>query len=202
MIHGDKGLEKKEEFRRLFNKEDQGKLYTFTGRKVDVVNPSDDQIKMEDIIHHLSNACRWTGACKHFYSVAQHTVLGTRALLEKGEIGTAKHFFLHDNSEAYMTDVSRTVKDLLSNYRPLEDKIQDVIYRKFLSDKEYKEVPVTKKLMKYIDGQMLIKEMGILINNGFFYDVEDREIKELEIELWYPPKAKEEMTKLFLDLFC
>lgn len=200
--HQDKDFNNKEEFKKLFSKEEKGKLYTFTGVKVDVIDPKSNQLKMADIIHHLSNQCRWTGACKHFYSIAQHTVLGTRALMRKGDYHAARIFFLHDNSEAYMTDISRTVKDLLDNYREIENKIQDVIYEKFLSESEHTGLPHKKDLVKYIDMQMLIKEMGVLINNGFHYDVEDREVKELEIDLWYPPKAESEMNALFLELFA
>ncbi len=53
-------------------------MQTCTGQKVDPFNPDPDTINIEDIAHHLSMLCRFTGAVKKFYSVAEHSWLLSR----------------------------------------------------------------------------------------------------------------------------
>lgn len=45
-----------------------------TGRHIDFVNITPDQICIEDIARGLSNECRFAGQLESFYSVAQHSV--------------------------------------------------------------------------------------------------------------------------------
>ena len=50
-------------------------ILTSAGRMVDVAGLNHEDIDPETIAHALSNLCRFTGHCRTFYSVAQHSVL-------------------------------------------------------------------------------------------------------------------------------
>ena len=48
-------------------------IQTFTGRQFYPLSPSPEQVVSDDFIHALSHICRFTGHCKKFYSVAEHS---------------------------------------------------------------------------------------------------------------------------------
>ena len=102
-------------------------MSTFTGRAFWPCDPRPEEICIEDIAHHLSLICRFTGACREFYSVGQHSVLLSRIVPEKD----AKWGLLHDASEAYLTDVARPVKPHLSNYQEIEDRLMRAVAKQF-----------------------------------------------------------------------
>lgn len=88
-----------------------GRIRTFTGRYVDPLRLRGGDICIEDIAHHLSNLCRYTGACPRFYSVAQHSFLVAHRLAAEGaplELQMAG--LLHDAAEAYFNDLASPVK--------------------------------------------------------------------------------------------
>lgn len=102
---------------------------TFTGKFVDTYNPSVEDIVLEDIAHALSSLCRFSGHCKHFYSVAQHAVMVSKRL-EK--LGHPKHVCFaglhHDDAEAYLTDIPRPMKPLLQPvYGEMTDRMDCAI---------------------------------------------------------------------------
>lgn len=105
-------------------------IETYSGKKFDVLNPKPEQIVIEDIAHALSQVCRFAGHSKFFYSVAQHSYLGS--FLVPAE--DAVWFLLHDSSESYIGDMSSPLKHLTEAgkaYRPIEKKIMQVICNKF-----------------------------------------------------------------------
>ena len=53
-------------------------IATSTGKHIDFVNITPDQICIEDIARGLSNECRFAGQLESFYSVAQHSVYVSR----------------------------------------------------------------------------------------------------------------------------
>jgi len=85
-------------------------LPTCSGRRVHLLNPSPDEIAIEDIAHALSHACRFAGHVPSYYSVAQHSVLVSELLDER----TALWGLLHDASEAYLHDLTRPLKRALN----------------------------------------------------------------------------------------
>ena len=81
-------------------------ILTYTGRKVYPLELTPDQVCVEDIAHALSLKCRFTGHCRTFYSVADHSVR-VAALLP---LGKQIHGLLHDAAEAYLPDVAGPIK--------------------------------------------------------------------------------------------
>lgn len=84
-------------------------------------------ISIHDIAHGLSNICRFTGQCRTFYSVAQHSVLVSHLV--------PKYFalwgLLHDAVEAVCGDVSSPLKHLIPEYKVIENRCEAVILKHF-----------------------------------------------------------------------
>jgi uncharacterized protein len=81
-------------------------MTTFTGKKFHFLNPQPDEIDIVDIAHHLSLLCRFTGAVRSFYSVAEHSIRVAQIVPRGLELAA----LLHDAAEAYINDISRPVK--------------------------------------------------------------------------------------------
>ncbi len=87
------------------------KIVTYTGKVFDLLNPTPDKVCIEDIAHSLAYQCRYTGHTREFYSVAQHCVL----MAENPDLpGDPMAKLMHDAAEAYIGDIARPWKHLLS----------------------------------------------------------------------------------------
>lgn len=100
---------------------------TFTGRKVWPLDPRPEEIFIEDIAHHLSNLCRFAGACREFYSVAQHCLYVSWVC----HPADALWGLLHDAPETYVVDIPRPLKRFLEGYKDIENKIQQAVCHRF-----------------------------------------------------------------------
>lgn len=94
-------------------------METFTGKAFYPWALEPEMFDIVDIAHHLSLICRFTGAVRSMYSVAQHCVIGSMYALPE----VAYAFLMHDLAEAYLNDVSRPVKVGFPEYGELEDAI-------------------------------------------------------------------------------
>jgi hypothetical protein len=108
-------------------------IQTYSGRAVAPAALTPDDVCVADIAHALSMQCRFTGHCKSFYSVAEHSLEVSHLLARNGE---EKHSFwglMHDASEAYLVDVAAPMKHTpdFDAFRQVERRIMDVICRKF-----------------------------------------------------------------------
>jgi hypothetical protein len=102
-------------------------IETYTGKKLDFLDPKPEQIDIEDIATALSNECRFGGHTSNFYSVAEHSVLvATICPPDKQLTG-----LLHDASEAYLRDIASPIKPHLQNYKVIEEKLMAAISEKF-----------------------------------------------------------------------
>lgn len=104
-------------------------IETFSGRFVDVSNPSAADITLEDIAHALANICRYGGHCKTFYSVAEHAVFVSRRLERQGEpLDMQLAGLHHDDAEAFLGDIPRPMKPLLGKqYRTMTDRMDHAV---------------------------------------------------------------------------
>ena len=108
-------------------------ITTISGIHFDPVEPEAALIRIEDIAHSLSRICRGNGHVKEFHSVAQHsleclTEARARGESERVQLGC----LLHDASEAYLSDVTRPVKKMLTEYLEVEARLQDLIWETFM----------------------------------------------------------------------
>ena len=103
-----------------------GWIMTYSGEKFWTLDPDPVHIKIEDIAHHLSNICRFTGACKYHFSVAQHSVLVSQEA--KGFEGWG---LLHDAAEAYLSDIASPVKEQLPGMEQIEEKLLKAVADRF-----------------------------------------------------------------------
>lgn len=113
-----------------------GWITTFSGRKFWPLSPSSADVAIEDIAHALSMKCRFTGHTRHFYSVAQHSVLVAQVHEEFGTPADRSPWrllaaLLHDATEAYLPDVARPIKADLPGFMEIEGRVDAAVFRHF-----------------------------------------------------------------------
>ena len=109
------------------NEQTKSSISVTGGDFFDLLNPIAYDYPIEVIANALSNLCRYTGHVARFYSVAEHSVLVSKAVPQR----YALEGLLHDASEAFVGDVSSPLKKLLPEYQKIEDSIQEAIAAKF-----------------------------------------------------------------------
>lgn len=105
----------------------------YSGRYLDLANPSSEVIGLEDVAHGLAYTCRYSGQCADYYSVAQHAVMCSRKLAKDGRSVLERLAALHhDDSEAFLGDVVRPLKSLIQpQYGDLTEKMDQAITEAF-----------------------------------------------------------------------
>jgi hypothetical protein len=98
-------------------------LMTASGLDFYPMAPDPAAVRIEDIAHALSNICRYGGHVSKFYSVAQHSVLVSRALPPHLRLWG----LLHDSAEAYVGDIPRPLKRHLVGYEAIEAGVMAAI---------------------------------------------------------------------------
>lgn len=137
-------------------------IRTFTGNWINVFDPKEDQINIEDIAHALSNLCRYGGHTRCFYSVAQHSV-HCAELLRNTSIQLQFDALMHDSSEAYLMDFPRPIKLKMAEYKIIEDGLMKVIAKKFGVQYPFNEKHGFSPVVKEADEMMLNLEWESLM---------------------------------------
>ena len=114
-----------------------GKIQTWTGKFVDPLHLRPEDVDLEDIAHHLSMVCRFGGAVRRHYSVAEHSLLVASLVPPEHRLRA----LLHDAAEAYLGDIVRPMKKQpeMDHYRGCEHRAQRVIFDVFGVDASMKE---------------------------------------------------------------
>ena len=136
---------------------DGGWIETYTGKCIDLLHPTTDDIDIRDIAHSLSLQCRYNGHCKTFYSVAEHSVrvswILPNHLKMKG--------LLHDAQEAYLQDLPRPVKWFVPKYKELEAIFERVVWARYGITHDHNEE------IKYADNVILMTEAReLMVSKG------------------------------------
>jgi hypothetical protein len=132
------------------------KIQTYSGEYYDYLNPDVRSIQLIDIAHQLSNTCRFSGACKKYYSVAEHSVLVSRLCSNEAK----RAGLLHDAAEAYLWDIPKPAKPLYGDvYAELTDICDDAIAERFgfcPSEFEHEDVDYGDRTMLNYEGNVLL----------------------------------------------
>ena len=167
-------------------------ICTYTGRYVNPLDLKVEDIDIEDIAHHLSNQCRFSGATAFQYSVAQHSVLVSDVLG-----GTSFEFegLMHDAQEAYLQDMPRPLKEhptFGAAYREAEDSAQAVIAEAFGFD-----LPLPPEV-KDADNLLLAIERRDIMPPGPVWAITEG----IELPDWIiAPISETHAEELFLERF-
>jgi len=136
------------------------------GELIDALNPDPSQIDIPTIAHHLSMQCRFNGACREFYSTAEHSATGAAiALREYDDHELALAFLLHDAHEAFIGDIVSPMKPFLTDspWWHAADALDLAIQERF-------DVSFDDERIGVIDRHMLAVEWRYLMPDPHRYD--------------------------------
>lgn len=108
-------------------------ITTYSGHRLDFLNPHPAQIDIQDISRGLSRLCRFSGQTNEFYSVAEHCCILSEFVEEHSDFDNklSLQALLHDAPEAYIGDIPAPIKKFLPDYQELEARLWKAIAEKF-----------------------------------------------------------------------
>lgn len=171
-----------------------GWILTHSGKQFWPLTPRIDDIDIKDIAHSLALQCRYNGHSRTFYSVAEHSVLISRAVAPEHALWG----LLHDAAEAYVGDMVRPLKRSMPAFCEAEDRILDVIACKF--GLPSLRIPAA---VHDADARILLTERAALLNlNGHRWDESIEQLKPLDVAIESLPyyRAEYEFMKRFTEL--
>ena len=173
-------------------------LQTVSGRWVNPFDPHPEQLDAGDIARALANTCRFGGHCRVFYSVAQHSVIVSRLVEERG--GDVEDVFaalMHDATEAYLGDMPHPLKHrspLGAAFRQAEDLLEEAIRERFAIKPDVPEI-------KKADRALLATERRAFSAETWPWpELEGVEPLELELEAWSPDEAAQAFAERYAEL--
>lgn len=165
-------------------------IQTVSGRRFHLMEPTPDEVYIEDIAHALSLLCRFNGHCLRFYSVAEHCVRVSWQL----EGDAALWGLLHDAGEAYVGDVPRPAKRQLPRF----DEIEDRILRAVL-DRYGLTWPAPEAVWRADDQLLMTEARDLMAPAPEPWNIPAEPLPG-RIEPWSPERAKEAFLARFAEL--
>lgn len=178
-------------------------IRTYTGKKFYILDPRPEDIDILDVAHALSFKCRFSGHCKTFYSVAQHSLY-----VSYGAFNLPKEFddikgdlcfwgLLHDLAEAYLPDTPRPIKGMgIGILQEAEDKIMKAAVKHF--DLKPKKQP---DVITLLDNSVGIKECLAIMEGSTEEDWSGNDSMELNNIQIVPMLKPETVKRKFLEFF-
>lgn len=108
-----------------------------SGRRLDLLNPSADDIEIADIAHGLARVARWNGQTvgAHALSVAQHAVIVEQIVSDQNPTWQPQWqmaALLHDAAEYVIGDLISPFKNAIGlDYRTFENQLLAAIHTRF-----------------------------------------------------------------------
>jgi hypothetical protein len=162
---------------------------TATGGRFYPLAPRVQDVTLYDIAHHLANECRFTGATRWHYSVAQHSVLVS-------QVCPTLEALLHDSAEAYLKDLPKPIKDSpdFAAYKQIEERVLRTIYSAF------NLTWPARPAVKAADNRVVVTEIRDLLVNRNANEIPDAEPLAGPIEKWTPEEARDAFIKRYWRL--
>lgn len=141
-------------------------MLTYTkGKEFNYLNFKKENVDFMDIIQSLPRINRFVGHTSKAYSVGEHTLNCLRMAQALGyNVREQLLVFMHDFTEAYVTDCPTPLKDLLPKFGEIEASVEKAIYEYFgvgmPTEEEYKKI-------KHVDYTMMLVEMKYLTQHNY-----------------------------------
>ena len=151
------------------------------------------------IAHSLSQQCRFTGQCRKFYSIAEHSVLVSRIMEDLG-LGDPMEGLLHDGVESVLADVARPAKQLLKDYKALDHAL-DLSLRKAFNLPE----TMSEGCIKADTLALLLEAKVLMPGKGETYGFPTEVMAQANkltylVAGWTPENAKEKFMHRMTDV--
>ena len=161
-----------------------------TGTYINPLELLPEQVDIRDIAHHLGNQCRYSGAVREFYSVAEHSVRCYRYVLQKypDEPSLHRQTLLHDSAEYALQDMARPLKEdprFGQAYRGAEKRAEKVIFP--VLDVEY---PFDDRVWEADLVLLATERRDLLPQNGRWTILDGIEPLREKIVPWSPKRAR------------
>jgi uncharacterized protein len=173
-------------------------LQTVSGRWVNPIDPDPQQFDIEDIARALGNLCRFGGHCRVFYSVAQHSVIVSELVEQRG--GDVEDVFaalMHDASEAYLGDMPHPLKHrsaLGAVFKEAEDHLEAALREHFAIKPGVPEI-------KRADRALLAAERRAFSAERWAWpELEGVEPLDIELEALSPDESERAFMRRFAEL--
>lgn len=162
-------------------------IVTYSGRRVNVLDMRTEDVNIGDIAHSLSQLCRFTGHCRDYFSVAEHSWIASMHVPAE----LALEALLHDAAEAYVNDLSRPLKHhpSMEEYRLAEQRVDRVIRAAFHLP-IFEHEPHMSEAIKDVDNKLVVTEARALMADSAWADTH----AALDVGLYlFAPKTAERM---------
>ena len=173
-------------------------LQTVSGRWVNPFDPDPDQLDAGDIARALANQCRFGGHSRVFYSVAQHSVIVSRLVEERGgDVEDAFAALMHDATEAYLGDMPHPLKHrspLGAAFKAAENDLEQAIRDRFRIKPDVPEI-------KRVDRSLLAAERRAFSAEKWHWpELEGVEPIDLDLTAWSPDEAAQAFAQRYAEL--
>src|SRR3954447_4059990 len=162
-------------------------LQTVSGKSFNPFEPDPEQLDISDIGRALANVCRFGGHCRSLYSVAQHSVIVSELVEQRG--GDVEDVFaalMHDASEAYLGDMPHPIKHrsaLGAAFKAAEEHLEQAIRERFRIRDGVPEI-------KRADRALLATERRVFSAERWHWpELDGVEPLDLELAAWAPGES-------------
>jgi 5'-deoxynucleotidase YfbR-like HD superfamily hydrolase len=166
-------------------------VVTYSGRRINLLDPQPEQIELVDIAHALAHLARFNGHTRTFYSVADHSI----RVAEQMPAPLRLVGLMHDATEAYLGDVVRPLKRILPGYIALEKSMWTAIALRFGLPLE---MPAA---VRFADRVLVATELRDLLVPDEHAGAAAPYARHLMLEDRIHPLTSQEAEDVFLHLF-
>jgi hypothetical protein len=173
-------------------------LQTDSGRWVNPFDPAPEQLDAGDIARALANQCRFGGHCRVFYSVAQHSVIVSELVEQRGgDAENAVAALMHDATEAYLGDMPHPLKHrspLGAAFKAAEAQLEHAIRARVRIKPDVPEI-------QRADRALLATERRAFSAETWHWpELEGVEPLDLELTAWPPDEAARVFAERYAEL--
>lgn len=165
---------------------------------VEPFRPDPGVLHPHDIAHTLANSTRYNGACRWFYSVAQHSVNVSRLCSDP------RWGLMHDVCETVLGDLVSPIKrhSCMDGYKRAEAGWDRAVARRFGLGRKPADLKATDVLLLAAEMKVLKPECGRSHDERDLLDGRGIETVPADWLLsWSPDRAKAEFLGRFVEVF-